>query len=183
MNWNATNIFQWSTAVSSRAPLKSIALPPQKSSYRLHLFALSVTPSSKQTNGPTLSVRRARFTSRWENIDGIRAQAVEVTLANLAPTSAFSSASVTAPFSIYILGSDTITISPGIVNRLVASDQVRVDVLVFGVASSGDVAVQISDSFGNILSISEGWPITPLRQTWTPDPDVLSTHETPTWVR
>jgi alpha-L-fucosidase len=108
---------------------------------------------------------------------------VEVTIANLVPATAFSSGSVTSPFEVYIVGPDMITISPGIVNRLITSDQVRVDVLVFGTASSGNVAVQITDPSGNVFGISEGWPITPLRQTWTPDPEVLSTHETPTWVR
>jgi alpha-L-fucosidase len=181
-NWNTTNIFQWSTAISSLTPLKSVTLPSQTSQNRLHLFALSVTPSA-QTDGPALSVRRARFTSKWEDIGGIRAQVVEVTLANLVPANAFYSGSVTSPFNIYIMGPNVITVSPGTVNRLIASDQVRVDVLVFGTDSSGEVAVRIDDSSGNILAISDGWPVTPLRETWTPDLETLSTHETPTWVR
>jgi hypothetical protein len=182
-NWNKTNIFQWSTGVSSHVPLKNITLPPL--SNRLHLFALSITPSRvEQTNGPALTVRRVRFSSRWENVDGMRAQAVQVTLANLAPASAFSSGSVLTPFKVYIMGSNMITISPGIVNRLVASDQVRVDVLVLSTSSSTsrNATVQINDSFGNIVGISDGWPITPLRRTWIPDPEDLSAHETPTWV-
>jgi len=158
-------------------------LPPQKSSDRPHLFAASFTPSAEQTDGPTLLVRRARFTTKWEDVGGIRAQVVEVTIANLAPVTAFSSGSVTSPFEVYIVGSGTLTVSPGYVNRLVASDQVRVDVLVYGTSPGGDVAVQINNSFGQILSVSDGWPVTPLRETWTPDTDVLSTHETPTWVR
>ena len=108
---------------------------------------------------------------------------MEVTIANLVPASAFSCGSVTTSFEVYIMGPGTITVSPGVVSRLVASDQVRVDVLVFGTSSSSNVAVHISDPFRKMLSISDGWPVTPLRQTWTPDPDVLSTHETPTWVR
>lgn len=158
-------------------------MPPQTSSDRLHLFAVSFTPSAEQTNGPVLLVRRARFTTKWEDVDGIRAQVVEVTVANLAPATAFSSGSVTSPFEVYIVGSDTITVSPGYVNRLVASDQVRVDVLVYGTSSNSNVAVQINNSFGKIISVSDGWPVTPLRETWTPDTGVLSNHETPTWVR
>ncbi|KIM86066.1 glycoside hydrolase family 29 protein [Piloderma croceum F 1598] len=181
-NWNVTHVFQWSTAVSSYTPLKSITLPPPRSSDRLHLFAVSFTPSAaEQTVGPALLVRRARFTTKWEDVDGVRAQVVEVTIANLAPATAFSSGSVTSPFEVYIVGSDTITVSPGYVNRLVASDQVRVDVLVYGTSSNGNVAVQINNSFGKILTVSDGWPVTPLRETWTPDTGVLSTHETPTW--
>lgn len=182
-NWNATHIFQWSTAVSSYTPLKTITLPPLTSSNRLHLFAVSFTPSAEQAVGPVLLVRRTRFTTKWEDVDGIRAQVVEVTIANLAPATAFSSGSVTSPFEVYIVGSDTITVLPGYVNRLVASDQVRVDVLVYGTSSNGNVAVQINNSFGKILSVSDGWPVTPLRETWAPDTSVLSTHETPTWVR
>lgn len=187
-NWNTTNIFQWSTAISSGSALQSIRMPPSTSSNRLHLFAASVTPSvlaPDGASGPIISVRRARFTSRWADIDGLRTQAVEVTLANLAPQSTFASGSVTAPFLVDIVGFGVTTISPGVINRLVASDQVRVDILVTvsDTNPGGDASVRIKDANGNILGTSDGWPVTPLRQEWTSEAQVLGTHETPTWVR
>lgn len=132
---------------------------------------------------PALSIRSARFTSRWEDLGELRAQAVEVTLANLAPASSFNSASLKSPITVEIVGFGLSTVKPGVINRLVASDQVRVDVLVSGAAgSSGDATVRIKGADGVVLSESEGWPVTPLRQVWTPDAESLSYHETPTWV-
>lgn len=130
-----------------------------------------------------MSIRSTRFTSRWEDLGELRAQAVEVTLANLAPTSSFNSASLTSPITVDIVGFGLSTVKPGVINRIVASDQVRVDVLVSGAAvSSGDATVRIKGVDGVVLSESRGWPVTPLRQHWTPDAESLSFHETPTWV-
>ena len=130
-----------------------------------------------------MSIRSTRFTSRWEDLGELRAQAVEVTLANLAPTSSFNSASLTSPITVEIVGFGLSTVKPGVINRIVASDQVRVDVLVSGAAvSSGDATVRIKGVDGVVLSESQGWPVTPLRQHWTPDAESLSFHETPTWV-
>ena len=130
-----------------------------------------------------MSIRSTRFTSRWEDLGELRTQAVEVTLANLAPTSSFNSASLTSPITVEIVGFGLSTVKPGVINRIVASDQVRVDVLVSGVAvSSGDATVRIKGVDGVVLSESQGWPVTPLRQHWTPDAESLSFHETPAWV-
>ena len=183
-NWNVTNIYQWSTAVPSIAALQSIRLPLQTSSGRFHLFALSLTPSVPSVK-PVLSIRSTRFTSRWEEIDGQRAQAVEVTLANLTPTSSFNYTSLKSPITVEIVGSGLSTVKPAVVKRIVASDQVRVDVLVSGATASrstGGATVRIKGAGGVVLSESNGWPVTPLRQHWTPDAKSLSYHETPTWV-
>ena len=106
-----------------------------------------------------------------------------MTLANLAPTSSFNSASLTSPITVEIVGFGLSTVKPGVINRIVASDQVRVDVLVSGAAvSGGDATVRIKGVDGVVLSESREWPVTPLRQHWTPDAESLSFHETPTWV-
>ena len=121
---------------------------------------------------------------KWEDIDGVRAQVVEVTLANLTPQSAFSRhASINAQHEIHLVGPGLSTVRPGIIQRLVASDQVRVDVLVLAPAASGNATVQLKGPGGDILSDSGGWPIIPLRETWTPDAKGSGTHETPRWVR
>ena len=186
-NWNSSQIFQWSSSVSSRAPLLSIKLQePATSVSRLHVFALSMSESACSwcnISAPTISVRRVRFTTKWEVVNGMRAQVVEVTLANLTPQSRFSrSTSIASRHEIEVVGTELTTVVPGVVHRLVASDQVRINVLVSVAQSSGNATVRVVDSFGNIFTDAAGWPIRSLPEIWTPDAEVLGTHETPTWV-
>ncbi|KAF9465205.1 glycoside hydrolase family 29 protein [Collybia nuda] len=184
-NFNASQIYQWSTSVSSERALKTITFPPNKVNRRLHLFGLSFSPSvtgGSPPSGPSLSVRRAKFTSRWETINGKRAQAVEVTLANLLPTHTLASnTSITRKHDITITGAGIKTVGPGSVYRLVPGDQVRVDVFVTGSRANGKANIQIADSGGKMIGSSAGWPVAPLIEKWTADANVLSTHETPTW--
>ncbi|KAH7912706.1 glycoside hydrolase family 29 protein [Hygrophoropsis aurantiaca] len=186
-NWNSSQIFQLSLSIPSRAALSSITLPETaNTANRLHIFALSVTPSvvpSGQPSGPELSVRSAQFTTRWEDVGSQRAQAVLVTLANLLPGSFAGSAnsSLDSKYQIEITGPGVTTVTPGLLYRLMPSDQARVDVLVLNNNGTGNATIQIKDSAGNVVGTSDGWPIAPLREDWTPDPNVLTTHETPTW--
>ncbi|EIN06397.1 glycoside hydrolase [Punctularia strigosozonata HHB-11173 SS5] len=143
-----------------------------------------MTPSvvdASHDAGPLLSVRRARFTTRWESVGGKRAQAVEVTLDNLLPINAFSeNTSITNPITIELSGTQLRTVKPAVINRLVASDRVRVDVLVAD-GASGNATVTVKDHTGNTLGQSDGWLVTPLPGVWSNDPSLLLTHETPTW--
>jgi alpha-L-fucosidase len=182
-NLNATNIFEWSTSVPSESPLESITFPPTATSNRMHVFGLSITPSTTDTtSGPALAVRRARFTTRWEDIDGVRAQAVEVTLANLLPGFTLSrNTSLTTPHTIELVGAGMQTVSTGVINRLVPGDQARVDVFVTGSTANGSARVQIRDSSGNVVAMSAEFPTSPLVENYTPDQDSLSMHETPSW--
>ncbi len=166
--------------------MQSITFPQNNPARRLHVFAISVSssvPSENSDARPALSVRRARFTSRWEFVDGRRAQAVEVTLSNLLPSSVFSrNTSISSRHEIEITGPGIRTVSPGVFYRLVPSDQVRVDVLITGGISNGIATVQIYDSDSQVVGTSGGWTISPLVENWTADATILSTHETPTWV-
>jgi alpha-L-fucosidase len=109
---------------------------------------------------------------------------IEVTLANLTPQRDFSPhSSIHSLHEIEVIGSGITTIAPGVIRRLVASDQVRVDVLVHVAQVGGNATIRIKDSLGNILGDAVGWPISPLQEYWVPDAEVLSRHETPTWVR
>ncbi|KAJ7232970.1 glycoside hydrolase family 29 protein [Mycena haematopus] len=183
INYNATNVFEWSTSVASESPLESITFPPIATSNRMHVFGLSITPSTTDTSGgPALAIRRARFTTRWQDIDGVRAQAVEVTLANLLPGFTQSqNTSITTPHTVELVGPGVQTVSPGVINRLVPADQGRVDVFVTGATANGSVVVQIRDSSGNIVATSGKFPTSPLVENYTPDADSLSMHETPSW--
>ncbi|KAJ7660033.1 glycoside hydrolase family 29 protein [Mycena rosella] len=182
-NLNATNIHEWSTSVPSESPLESITFPPSATSNRMHVFGLSITPSTTDaTNGPALAVRRARFTTRWDDIDGVRAQAVEVTLANLLPSFTMSpNTSITNTHTVELVGPGIQTVSPGVINRLVPADQARVDVFVTGSRANGTAVVQIRDSAGIVVATSGEWETSPLIDNWTPDADVLGMHETPAW--
>ncbi|KAH7929517.1 glycoside hydrolase family 29 protein [Leucogyrophana mollusca] len=186
-NWNSSQIFQLSLSIPSRAALQSITLPETaNTANRLHIFALSMTPSvvpSGQPSGPELSVRSTQFSTRWEDVGSQRAQAVVVTLANLLPGSLATSvnASIDSKYQIEVTGPGVTTVAPGVLYRLMPADQARVDVLVLNNNGTGNATVQIKDSAGNIVGTSDGWPIIPLQENWTPDPNVLTTHETPTW--
>ncbi|KIK92770.1 glycoside hydrolase family 29 protein [Paxillus rubicundulus Ve08.2h10] len=183
-NWNSSQIFQLSLSIPSRAALKSITLPQTADTPdRLHIFAVSITPSVVPASAltiPVLSVRSAQFSTRWVNVNGQRAQAVAITLANLLP------GSIALPKSAYkyeieVIGEGLTMVTPGMVYRLVPADQARFDVLVFNNNSTGNATVRVTDSRGNMVGTSEGWPIMPLRETWTADESVLATHEPPTW--
>ncbi|KAF5374668.1 hypothetical protein D9615_009002 [Tricholomella constricta] len=184
--FNTTQIYQWSTSTFSEHALASITFPPVDNRHRLHVFAMSLSQSTAPTSrppGPSLSVRQARFTTRWEMINGVRAQAVEVTLANLLPASELAPiTSVNTRLDISIVGEGIETLAQGSVFRLVPGDQARVDVFVRGSRANGLASVHIQDSKGNHHGSSDGWPTSPLVDNWTADPRLLKTHETPTWV-
>ncbi|KAG6918257.1 hypothetical protein DXG01_015631 [Tephrocybe rancida] len=185
-NFNSSQIYQWSTSVFSERALTSITFPPLgTSSPRLHIFAMSLTPSSQPTTPPkpVLSVRQARWTTRWQLIDGVRAQAVEVTLANLLPASSLSPATaVNAQVLVSIDGEGIRTVAPGEVYRLVPADQARLDVFVTGGRTGARATVRLRDVNGGDLGSSGGWEVVPLVERWTPDAALLKTHETPSWV-
>ncbi|KAJ8095979.1 hypothetical protein PM082_015200 [Marasmius tenuissimus] len=182
-NLNATQIYQWSTSIPSEQKLSSITLSSDTSP-RLHFFAINFSPSSdpSQSSGAALAVRRARFTNRWETVNNVRAQAVEVTLANLLPGNTLSAnTSLTSKHTIEISGPGIQTLTPGVLNRLVPGDQVRVDVLVSGVQNDTDASMVVKDNGGTTVGTSDGWAASPLIEEWMPDASVLAKHETPAW--
>ncbi|EIW80256.1 glycoside hydrolase family 29 protein [Coniophora puteana RWD-64-598 SS2] len=188
VNWNVTSLFQSSISVPSNVPLQSITLPvTTDSTSRMHIFALSITPSivPPAVSGPALSVQSAQFSTRWETVGSQSAQAVAVTLVNLLPASYANvvNATVNEQYTIEVSGDGVETVTPGVFYRLVPSDQVITDVLVANNGGTGNATVTIKNAAGDVAGTSEGWPIVPLRSSWTADASVLSTHETPTWWR
>lgn len=183
-NFNKTSIFQWSNAVSSEKQLASITLPDVNPGHRLHLFALAISPSNTSIdNAPALVIRRAKYTSRWEMVNNTRAQAVQVTVANLLASSVFSTdTSLNSKHTIEISGPGITTLAPGIVNRLVPGDQARVDVLISGSVTGQNTTIVIKNSAGDIVGQSSVWPATALIENYTADATSLSAHETPSWV-
>lgn len=168
--------------------MKGITLPQTAHARnRLHVFAISLTPStipSAAPTGPELSIRSVQFSTRWEEVNGKRAQAVAITLANLLPGNVASvpNTSIQSKYEVEVIGDGLTTVRPAVVLRLVPADQVRFDVLVLNDNGTGNATIRFKDSDGNVVGTSLGWPITPLRKTWTTDESVLSTHEPPNWV-
>ncbi|KAJ7577830.1 glycoside hydrolase family 29 protein [Mycena floridula] len=182
-NWNSSQMFQWSTSVLSESPLKTITFPAVNTAHRLHLFGLALSPALAPSNtlkSSSLAIRRTRFTSRWEIVNEIRAQAVEVTLANLLPSSSTvsSKTSLNSRHEIAVVGPGIKTISPGVLYRLGPGDQVQVDVFVTGAQDGSNATVILK---GKLSGESSGWKASSLIEHWTPDAEVLSKHETPTW--
>ncbi|KAG7450034.1 glycoside hydrolase family 29 protein [Guyanagaster necrorhizus] len=183
-NENMTDIFQWSTATPSELAVTSITFPSIADDNRAHIFAMAISPSvtPAEASEPALAIRRARFTTLWEAVNGTRAQVVEVTVANMLPTRLLSAeTSLLSKHVVSVSGSGVETLVPGIVNRLVPGDQVTVEVLVSGSRADGSAAVTIEDPNGDIVGTSSGWLTIPLVEYWTPDADILRTHETPSW--
>lgn len=198
-NFNSTQIFQWSTAITSEAKLRSITLPLNNPAHQLHLFAMAYTPSAVRSSTivaqkatpeseAVIAVRRARFTTKWELMPSssgpsYKAQIVEVTLANILPTRTQSqSTSIISNYSITITGSGITTVRPGSIVRLVPGDQVRADVLIMGAISGRNASVELRDSNGKLVGRSARWPVESLVETWTAERTVLERHEAPTWV-
>jgi alpha-L-fucosidase len=155
-------------------------------------------PTGNANASPPLAIRRARFTTRWDTVRGARAQAVEVTLANMLPSAAFASLTststgntsaalaITTPHTIELIGPGLTTLSRGVVQRLVPGDQARVDVLVANTnansAGGGTATVVVRDARGRVVLSSSGWAVAPLVESWTAEKEVLERHETPAWV-
>ncbi|KAF9439488.1 hypothetical protein P691DRAFT_786394, partial [Macrolepiota fuliginosa MF-IS2] len=112
---------------SPTPPLRSVLLrlsgPPQR-------------PWGTLESAAALSVRRVRFTTKWELVNSTmssspnqKAQIVEVTLANILPAFTLSqAAAINSKHSISITGNGITTVQPGTVFRLVPRDQAWIDI-------------------------------------------------------
>ena len=104
-------------------------------------------------------------------------------MANVLPTRLLSAeTSLRSKHQVSVSGSGVDTLVSGVINRLVPGDQVTVEVFVSGNRAGGNAVVTVEDSNGDTLGTSSGWTISPLVEHWTPDADILRTHETPSWV-
>jgi alpha-L-fucosidase len=132
---------------------------------------------------PDIAVRRVKFSQRWEDINGVRAQAVAVTFANLLPNKLLSkNTSLNGNFVIEVAGRGIRLVQPGTFHRLTPGDQVTTDVFVTGSKKGTNATITLKDSAGHVLGTSDGWSVQPLIEEWTADSELLSMHETPTWV-
>ncbi|KAH7096824.1 glycoside hydrolase [Auriculariales sp. MPI-PUGE-AT-0066] len=186
INHNSTQLHVWSTPIRSDTRLRSITFPPSGYSWnRVHVFGLSVTPSllspEPDADKPVLVVRQTRFTTKRSE-DGY--QIVEVSLANLLPAGddgwLFSTRKVTINSPVVT------TIKAGVVHRLMASDEVRVEVLVApkrGIkpGTTGPATIELRDKNDKLIEISKGWTARVPDAKWGKDLQSLERHEAPNW--
>lgn len=187
MNFNLTQIHSWSTPVRSDARLRSITLPSTRDSWnRVHVFALSVTPSLlspvPDADKPLLIVRRVRFTTKHASAGG--GTIVEVALANLLPEG--DDGWLTGRHTVTIDSPLVQTVTPGVVYRLASADEVRVEVVVkpgkrVKPGTTGTATVELRDARGNVIAISKGWAATVPDAKWEANEKSLSNHEAPNW--
>ncbi|KAG9016112.1 hypothetical protein FRB93_011586 [Tulasnella sp. JGI-2019a] len=163
INHNVTQIYHWSTAVSSDSALVSIILPNSTWPNHLHVFAASVVVINPES-GPQsqISIRRAIFTTQWEMIDGIKAWAVEVTVANPLPSALAHERDfwIRSPHALSIFGSKVRTVRLGWYYRIAPSDEKMVKVWVVPIGEvepsgiSDTITVVVQDQEGNLVNTS-----------------------------
>ncbi|KAG8897839.1 hypothetical protein FRB99_007882 [Tulasnella sp. 403] len=177
-------MYHWSAGVRSDSPLVSVTLPESHWPNHFHLFSLSLVPSDTHAVRPKISVRRVLPTTKWRIIDGIKAYALEVTLTNPLPSSniAKSELWVKGPYTVSVGGDELKTVLPGVVDRIMPSDEVRVKVWVVETSPSvpaaafgGRVKVKVS---GETDRVTEVFGDFDLAKAFDPSP---ATRDTPEW--
>lgn len=152
-----------------------------------------------------MAIRRARTTNKlYEARDRLGnpeplggAQLVEVTVANMRPTSASANLRCWGgPLHIWVHGDGMYTVKHGEVDRVMPGDQVKVRVWVRNfdgvrVGSQGKMQVEVRDAsgadagtldqVGEVLLVSEGWPMTAGVPPYEESKESLERHETPLW--
>ncbi|KAF8305580.1 glycoside hydrolase [Clavulina sp. PMI_390] len=130
-NYNQTQIFSWSTSISTTSRLKSITLPGTNDWNRLHIFAMTLVPSHT-AGGIALSFRQVRFTTRWRIIENVKAFAVEVTMASLLPSALAPDPRywINSPWLVWVGSPGVETIQLGEYWRAMPGDQLILDVWV-----------------------------------------------------
>src|SRR5260221_7588866 len=133
-DYNITQMYTWSTSIRSDSPLVSLRLPNSAWWNRLHIFAMSISPSDTLTGGgsPHLAVSKIRLTTKWKSIDGQKAFAVELQMANVLPTALSVEPRfwIDSKLSISYKSPSLKTIQAGEVYRLMPGDQVVVKIWV-----------------------------------------------------
>lgn len=169
--------------------LVSIRLPSAGKWNALHVFAMSYVPALAT---PPAAVEDkivpayVRATRRWEDVGDVRAQVVEVALAN--PVSVKSHADrmawIDRQINLSLAGSTFETVRPASVPRLMPGDMAQVEVLVRPTSSSAE----FDDSMLELTVDSHSWSVPVSTEgslvhdftQWTADEDVEK-HSAPAW--
>jgi alpha-L-fucosidase len=191
VDWNRSNIFQTSNWLDSSKELVQLQLPNvtggaatdpggKAIKARLHVFALTLVPATKQDDhDPVLSTRYARSSQKW--VEGSnKTQIFEVVIDNVSEEWVLKNHSV----SVSIESEGVETVEKGYIKRLHAGDQVRVQV---SVKNRDGVA---AGSSGNATVVIEGQGVTANKYTFEATFGIkeydatyesIYSHESPDW--
>lgn len=167
----------------------SIQLPPAGKWNALHVFAISYIECHQR--GSSLDSKAlplyARATRRWEDIDNIRAQIVEVAVVNPQSITRQSNADawVSSPTTVRLCGTSFQTVRPAVVSRIMPGDEIRVEVLVSPTTDSTAfcnpaVELTVGSHTWSTPIIVEGSNLVQDFTEWRPDADVEQ-HSAPNW--
>lgn len=155
--------------------------------------------------GPKMVIRRARTTNKlYEARDRVGnleplggAQLVEVTVANMLPTSTdVNSRCWGGPMHVWVHGGGMYTVKHGEVNRVMPGDELKVRVWVrnfddIAPGTQGKMRVELRDAsgtsasdsepLGEVFLISDDWPMTAGVPPYEESKESLERHETPLW--
>ncbi|KAI0127263.1 alpha-l-fucosidase [Xylariales sp. AK1849] len=180
-NYNKSNIFQAVAWLDSSKNLTSVQMPTSDDFNRLHIFAITISPtlSIDNSSGPQLNVQYARSTKKWVENDA-STQVFEVTVTNAGERDW-----VLADDSVEIsIDSDSVvTVKPGIIKRLRPGDRVIVQVGVQkkdGVVP-GTTGVATARLKSSTVDVSHDFEATFGFGSYEPTYESIYTHESPDW--
>ena len=154
---------------------------------------MSYNPLISNSDPPALpeklAVRSLRGTRRWDTVEGIRGQVVEISVANPFSPSLHGSTEhwVKRPVTISVYGDGFTTVRHAHVHRLMPGDEIKTEVLVAPTSSSGS----FSDSVLLLESGSTSWTVNHIAiegsalvhdwSSWSEEAQVLEEHTAPVW--
>ncbi|KAL1752143.1 glycoside hydrolase [Schizophyllum commune] len=202
-------MFTFQHHVDNSRILTSLILPNQTASSQLtgtvsiHVFAITLVSESNVTaDAPVLEVQNVRSTTKFRTLPpsspspsssttlpsspSTQAQLIELTLANLAPSTAGPNAWLTSPLTLSLESDDVETVLPAMIVRLRGGDQVKVVVGVVNkegveVGAKGKVRV-VATGGGKVAWASDReWDIVAGIPDYYVGDESLSTHESAEW--
>ncbi|KAH8921397.1 glycoside hydrolase family 29 protein [Atractiella rhizophila] len=182
-------MFTFGHHLDNSKTLTGILLPNQTGGSQLtgtvniHMFAATLISSdiSNHSNGPVLHVQNVRSTTKFRLHGKEKAQLVELTITNLAPSNNSADRWIVNPTSFTLSHPNIKTVIPGSLKRLRGGDQVRV---IVGIVSNGVKAGKTLDGvtiLANEKKISKNWKITAGIPDYYVGDDSLKTHESAEW--
>ncbi|KAL1689744.1 glycoside hydrolase [Schizophyllum commune] len=179
-------MFTFQHHVDNSKVLTSLILPNQTASSQLtgtvsiHVFAITLVSGFNATaDAPLLEVQNVRSTTKFRTLPSstTQAQLIELTLANLAPSTAGPDAWLTSPLTLSLESDDVETVLPATIVRLRGGDQAKV---VVGVVNKEGVEAGAKGRRVALASDRE-WDIVAGIPDYYVGDESLSTHESAEW--
>ena len=171
-NGNTSHVYELEAGTSPGKMLRSITLPDRANvtEGRIHVFAVSVWEGGERRG---VHVQSVRPTQKWVDVDGERAQAVEVLVNNAGSTCVHGDG-----LSVSVRGGGVETVQPGHIKRLCPGDQKTVTVAVTG---SGACDVDVDIEYQSIRTTRTLSNVDFGLTAWTSAEPNLARHQSPQW--